>query len=213
MKIKDILGLDPGDVFKTEGEVVYTKKPKELKSDKGTFYSQFILLKDSSCGDKESLPLAVTFNRPEDTLEKGMKLKIKGSIREYNGSNQYDGKIEEKYIDQTEKPQESPKSNGNGNRKPDNAYWEKREKEKNGSVGRAVAIKGAVELMANKQIKKDEFWDWVKDLARYVIKGQYPNDILQEAEEVLGGDVIEEDMAEEEGNADWEFAEETVSKG
>jgi len=111
-------------------------------------------------------------------------------------------------------------NSGNGNGK--DGYWEKRfdwevknEPKKQGSIARSVAINGAVQLLANKAIKKDEFWGWVHDMAGYSLKGQYPIDADKDDEVEFSDEEslkIDREVAETEGEATFEFGENVKAK-
>jgi hypothetical protein len=169
-----------------------------------------------------------------------MMIDVVGDIKQKGGRVYYNGKLvhpgtdsndgqENKNTQEIKKEDEEKEirkkmqvfndSSGNGTK---DSYWVKKfdwetknELKKQGSIARSVAINGAVQLLANKAIKKDEFWGWVHDMAGYSLKGQYPIDADKDDEVEFSDEEslkIDREVAETEGEVTFEFGENVKAK-
>jgi hypothetical protein len=232
--ISDVINRKSGD-FRVYGKAVFTAEPEQKTSDRGTFYTQKVYLKDESCDTKEVLKPSVIIGHDKSAeIVKGMMVDVVGNINQKGGRVYFNGKLvagnegEKESVQVTEEVEKEKVekkmailNSGNGNGNKDN-YWEKKfdweinnEKKKQGSIARSVAINGAVLLLANKAIKKDEFWGWVHDMAGYSLKGQYPIDADKDDEVEYSDEEslkIDREVAETEGEATFEFGENVKAK-
>lgn len=209
MKIKTILEeLNKGDTFIAEGTVVYNKN-KEKRVSKRTgnaFYTQFVLLQDDSTGYSEkndSLPISLLV-KSDDEIENGTILKVKGDVDIYNGKKTYNGTIQDIIIEHDDKPEvikqaqqvfggtveeeqkEQPKKTYQESKAESDQAKAEEELEKKKSIARSVAVKCVSEMVAGKQIKLPEFWQWVYTIYEYVFSG---NDYLPEEDEEFSQDL------------------------
>jgi len=228
MKIKDVLKLEKGDPFKVEGKVFYTKTPKEINGPKGIFYSQFLMMKDDSCGEDEKLAAEITFNNESEFIENDMDIVIKGQVSEYNGNLYYRGKVIERIINQeqekVDKVMKTISNNYSNNSK--NTYWENKfewEKEvwkfNRAGMSRSNGVQFAVNFMkmlvGNKVIElagaeeaEIMLWKYIKDLGRYIYEGKKPTDL----EIVNKPEDTDNNRVKGEGNADFPFGEAKENK-
>lgn len=191
MKIKTILEeLNKGDTFIAEGTVVFNKN-KEKRVSKRTgnaFYTQFVLLQDDSTGysqNNDSLPISLLV-KSDDEIENGTILKVKGDVDVYNGKKTYNGTIQEFIVEADDRPElvkqaqkvfggdveeEQPKKTYQESKAETNQAKAEEELEKKKSISRSVAVKAVADMVAGKQIKLPEFWNWVYSINDYVLNG------------------------------------------
>jgi hypothetical protein len=232
--ISQVANQKSGD-FRVYGKVVFAAKPEKREGNKGSFYTQKIYIKDDSC-DKDTVlkPSVIIGGSESNKINVGDKVDIVGNINKRGDKVYYNGKLynpegkpkvendkveEEKQVkEKVEKEMEIFNGNSNGYGTKDN-YWVKKfdwemanEKKRQGSIARSVAVNNATTLLANKVIAKDEYWDWVHNLAGYSLLGKYPktntdsND--NDKDEVFDIDAsleLDQEIAEtEEGNTDFD---------
>ena len=69
--IVDVLEFDNNDEFRVKGKSVFAAEPEEKTGNKGTFYTQYIFLKDDSCGDDDVLKPSVIIGSTNNEIQKG----------------------------------------------------------------------------------------------------------------------------------------------
>jgi hypothetical protein len=215
--IVDVLEFDNNDEFRVKGKSVFAAEPEEKTGNKGTFYTQYIFLKDDSCGDDDVLKPSVIIGSTNNEIQKGDIVEIHGTVKKRGKKKYYNAKLvnakadNEKPAEKTEQEkQTSNNSNGykNGNGSKD-GYWEKKfqwEQEiwkfNRAGMSRSNGVQFAVNFM--KILVDNKIIEFAGDEEAEIILWRY---IKATDLEILHKEEDNNGKTHEEGNTDFDFGE------
>ena len=178
MDIKTIKTLEDGMAgIKTEGVITYVKKAREIQGPRGIFYTQWLLLKDST----DTIPLTVSFGSQKEEIPNSIKNSEvtidKSSLRKYlkkDGSQGIELKTSISNIIIKQKQNDSTRSSTNKEYTNDRAI-------ERPYIAAQVALKSVTELVIGDKIPLSEIETWTEKLYNLIEKlGKDTNQIVKQ---------------------------------